>query len=179
MSADNGIYIMKFLDGYRVCHGMAIERLTFYKEGTPEWVEEHRAYFGKSEVYLTKEDAILKAHEMANDYPILEYGVCYSGEVNIDLSKKSNTIFKGKFQAIKDWCKKHEILWTNLKLGGNIERTIYVADGVEFNDLDDRPIKYVCMECNNMLSHRGNTLGCTHCNKGWALVPISYKIVEF
>lgn len=85
MSADNGIYIAKFPDGYRVCEAQAIENIDYYPEGSDERKQELKNYFGESKIYETKDEALLAGHkieeEIANsDWPILEYGVCYIGE---------------------------------------------------------------------------------------------------
>jgi hypothetical protein len=45
MSADNGIYIAKFKDGYRVTHAQAIENVDYYKVGTKEYLETLKDYF--------------------------------------------------------------------------------------------------------------------------------------
>lgn len=81
MSADNGIYIAKFPDGYRVCYGMAIENIDYYPEGSKERKKELKEHFGKSKLFKKEEDAWIEAHKMEkkwNDY--LEYGVCNIGE---------------------------------------------------------------------------------------------------
>ncbi len=85
MSADNGIYIAKFPDGYRVCEEQAIDNVTYYPIGSKERKEELRKYFGDSKVFRTKEEAILFAHKLeddilSSDFPILEYGVSYIGK---------------------------------------------------------------------------------------------------
>jgi len=85
MSADNGIYIAKFPDGFRVAHAMAIENIDYYPKGSQERKDTLNRYFGASKVFQTKEEAILEGHRMEeeimnSDYPILEYGVSYIGE---------------------------------------------------------------------------------------------------
>lgn len=81
MSADNGIYIVKFPDGYRVAHGQAIENIDYYEKGTKERKQMLKQYFGESKVYKTKKTVTKKAFEMAETYDdYLEYGVCYLGE---------------------------------------------------------------------------------------------------
>lgn len=78
MSADNGVYIAKFPDRYRITHAQAIENLSY-----PMSDEEHKeyleSYFGKSKLYKTKEKALLAAHKLAENIEILEYGVSYIG----------------------------------------------------------------------------------------------------
>ena len=57
MSADNGIYIGKFPDGYRVTHAQAIENIDYYPHGSRKELEMIRNYFGKSQVFPTYEEA--------------------------------------------------------------------------------------------------------------------------
>lgn len=80
MSADNGIYVAKFPDGYRVVHAQAIDNLDYYKDEALR-INEIHSYFGRSTVIQTKDAALLEAHRMSKDIPILEYGVCYIGEL--------------------------------------------------------------------------------------------------
>lgn len=80
MSADNGIYIAKFPDGYRVAHTQNIEDINYFPVGSKKRKEILKAYFGKSNLYIKIENAVEKAHEIAteilnSDFPILEYGI--------------------------------------------------------------------------------------------------------
>lgn len=82
MSADNGIYIVKFPEGFMIGHAQAIENIDWYLsnndiDGYKQWCEQ---VFGKNRIYYTKETAILKAYELASQYTMLEYGVSYIGE---------------------------------------------------------------------------------------------------
>jgi len=91
MSADTGIYIAKFPDGYRVTEVVQnIENVDYYKPGTKKRKEELKAYFGDSEIYETEQLAFDKACKIYNEYtrekedsgmgcPI-EYGIGYIGE---------------------------------------------------------------------------------------------------
>ena len=81
MSADNGIYIAQFPDGFRVVHASAIENLNYFEEGTDEWKNELEIYFGNKneKVFITQEEAQNYAYELAKGYYILEYGVSYIG----------------------------------------------------------------------------------------------------
>lgn len=82
MSADNGIYIAKFPDGYRVAYAMAIENIEYYPKGSKERKEALKDYFGGSEVYVNEDEAILAGHNLAKEYHYLEYGVsCIPGEL--------------------------------------------------------------------------------------------------
>jgi hypothetical protein len=84
MSADNGIYIAKFSDGYRVTEAQAIENLDYFPEGSKERKHELLCYFGESEVYKTEDEAYKKAYEIEdkNDErgDWTEYGICFVGE---------------------------------------------------------------------------------------------------
>jgi len=85
MSADNGIYIAKFPDGFRVCHEQAIENVWYHRKGTKARKKMLKSYFGDSPIFKTKEKAIFYAHKLEekvlSDFDgILEYGVCYLGE---------------------------------------------------------------------------------------------------
>jgi hypothetical protein len=85
MSADNGIYVARFKDGYRVIHAQAINNLRYFdKDGDcPDDFrhrEEWRTYFGNASVFPTKEDALIAAYKMAEEYSILEYGINYLGD---------------------------------------------------------------------------------------------------
>ena len=80
MSADNGVYIAKFKDGYRVIEAGAIDNLDYYPSGSLKEKEIWFRYFSRSPVYNTKEDAILAAHKIAEGCDILEYGVVDLGD---------------------------------------------------------------------------------------------------
>lgn len=85
MSADNGIYIAKFPDGYRVIEAMAIENINYYPKDSPEYLNELKQYFGNAEVYDSRAEALVAAGEMedkilSSNYPVLEYGISYIGE---------------------------------------------------------------------------------------------------
>lgn len=78
MSADNGIYILKTKDQYRVIHAQAIENLSWtplkdYKYSlVPTRLVE---YYGKSRYTRNFETAMRVANAMARDTYILEYGI--------------------------------------------------------------------------------------------------------
>jgi len=92
MSADNGIYIAKFPDGYRVAYAMAIENIDYFPPGSKERKKKLKSYFGNSPIFEKDEDAERYAfnvyQEMEKDeiengmfgYLILEYGIRYIGE---------------------------------------------------------------------------------------------------
>jgi hypothetical protein len=92
MSADNGIYIAKFPDGYRVAYAMAIENIDYFPVGSKHRKKELEHYFGNSPVFKKQKNAEKYAfkiyHKMEKDeiengmfgYFILEYGISYIGE---------------------------------------------------------------------------------------------------
>ena len=65
MSADNGIYIGKFDDGYRVIHAQAIEHC----EGSPDddvTLAYINNYFGEAKLLKTSDEAWNEAREKLN-----------------------------------------------------------------------------------------------------------------
>ena len=82
MSADNGIYVAHFSDGYRVAEISAIDNLGFYaNRSRKELVEYIEDCFKFSIVFSTFAAAMCEAHAMASECPVLEYGVSYLGEL--------------------------------------------------------------------------------------------------
>lgn len=92
MSADNGIYILKTSDQYRVIHAQAIENLywshikPYNKELVSTRVIE---YYGNSKYTRSEETALKIANYMAKDTSILEYGI-----VTISTCKTWNQIIR-------------------------------------------------------------------------------------
>jgi hypothetical protein len=80
MSADNGIYIAKFPDGYRVAYAACIENIDYYRPNTKARKKELKAYFGDSQIFKTEVKAFRHAWKLSKDYDYLEYGVSYIGE---------------------------------------------------------------------------------------------------
>lgn len=80
MSADNGIYIGQWNDGFRVAYCHAIDNVDC--EGLKK--EYEVVLFGLSKAFATKEEAREEAFRMENqimnsDFPILEYGISSIG----------------------------------------------------------------------------------------------------
>jgi len=78
MSADNGIYILESLDGFRVIHAQAIENIYSYPhEGFNE--DYLKRYFGEAKLIETEEDAYKEAlrlyKEISADGLPIEYGI--------------------------------------------------------------------------------------------------------
>ncbi len=81
MSSDNGVYVLKTRKGegyeYRVAHLNAIDNLD-YDCSTPEDIMTNaRQMWRNREVFKHKVDALLAAHELADDIDLLEYGVSF------------------------------------------------------------------------------------------------------
>jgi len=92
MSADNGIYIGRFLAKcnddyepsesgnpiyeYRVTHATAIENCDYAEDFPKEVTDAYRAtYYGNVPVFKTSEEAYRQAGELAKLEPVLEYGI--------------------------------------------------------------------------------------------------------
>lgn len=85
MSADNGIYIAEFSDGFRVIEAQGIKNIDYYPKGSKERKQVLKDYFRDSKVYPTIGEAIVRAHELYDEvmncaYPILEYGINFIGK---------------------------------------------------------------------------------------------------
>jgi len=76
MSADNGIYLTQWDDGWRVAYAQAIDDIDSYRPGSPCWNWTNRKYFEKSPVFKTEDEAWKYAETMEEKYSFLEYGVC-------------------------------------------------------------------------------------------------------
>ena len=97
MSADNGIYIAKFPDGYRVTSVVGcIENIDYHRRNTKARKKTLMNYFGNSRVFKTKRGAYRKAQKTYKEFekyeeefgigcPI-EYGICFVGEYEEFLS---------------------------------------------------------------------------------------------
>jgi len=86
MSADNGIYIAKFTDGYRVTHAQAIDNCFYGGDCSEEAKAFQYEYFKDSKVYIVREEAWGRARELSDEiltseWPVLEYGV---NEISFD-----------------------------------------------------------------------------------------------
>jgi hypothetical protein len=84
MSADNGIYVAAFPTAtgekeYRVAHCQGIEDcdLSFVEGEAARKAEDKNRYlhFGQAPSYNCRKAAIFEAHQLAKEFPILEYGV--------------------------------------------------------------------------------------------------------
>ena len=79
MSADNGIYILKTKDQYRVIHAQAIDNLSWshIKRNSQREMISTRIveYYGNSRYTRDVEIAQKVAFAMSKRYPVLEYGI--------------------------------------------------------------------------------------------------------
>ena len=87
MSADNGIYIAHFAhdDSWRVVETQCIDNVTYYQNGSNEYIQSWKDYFEQAYPARSYEEALAYASilesEIANsDFPILEYGIASIGE---------------------------------------------------------------------------------------------------
>ena len=85
MSADNGIYVLQTRKAvscgyieyeYRIAHTQAIDNFDYYEKISTKKLKEYMVdIWGNSKVYGNRRDALQAAHELADGYEILEYGV--------------------------------------------------------------------------------------------------------
>ena len=106
MSADNGVYILKTKDQYRVIYASAIDNLTWsyldpnFHEKNPEKFVPSRIleYFGKSKYTYDKNTAMRVANGILKSLPVCEYGI-----VTIRYNKTWKQIkFEGEKYAKKE-----------------------------------------------------------------------------
>ena len=85
MSADNGIYVLQTCKAvssgdikyeYRIAYAQAIDNFDYYENTSTKKLKEYMVdVWGNSKVYGNRRDALQAAHELADGYEILEYGV--------------------------------------------------------------------------------------------------------
>jgi hypothetical protein len=87
LSADNGIYIAEFSDGFRVIHAQAIDSIGYFPPGSTERRDMLEEYFGPARLIRTREEALIEAKEQAakvlsnKHWAILEYGIIDLGQL--------------------------------------------------------------------------------------------------
>ena len=138
MSADNGIYIAKFPDGYRVTLAQAIDNIDYFPKGSEERKKELRKYFGKSSLFQTEEKAMVFAQKLLEEIPsnseyydILEYGICTLGEYESFLPETESLPNKEQEQIKK--AISHLRNAANALFGGDFgstEAAIKIADNI-------------------------------------------------
>ena len=75
MSADNGIYIHKFRNGWAVTHTQAIENI-YWERGNKKYnYKTLNEYFKNAPRFKTREEALVYAMDYYNKLEICEYGV--------------------------------------------------------------------------------------------------------
>ena len=83
MSADNGVYIHRFRNGWRVAEGQAVENI-YWNARKKEMGEAYnhkalRDYFSNSPLFKTEEDAWRYAQRLykliMDEFGIVEYGI--------------------------------------------------------------------------------------------------------
>ena len=76
MSADNGVYIHKFRDGWRVTHAQAIDNI-YWKRGKNAYnYRILKDYFKKSPLFKTETEAFEYAFKLHEEIGWSEYGIC-------------------------------------------------------------------------------------------------------
>jgi hypothetical protein len=82
MSSDTGIYVAEFPEGFRVTKVVGnIDNIDFFPVGSKGRKKELKAFFGKSEVYPTLDEALKKSQEILNEWDdYTEYGICFIGK---------------------------------------------------------------------------------------------------
>jgi len=76
MSADNGIYIHKFRDGYKVIHAQCIENI-YWKRGKNKYnYRVLKEYFKESPLFNELKKALDYADKLYEKAGWTEYGIC-------------------------------------------------------------------------------------------------------
>ncbi len=79
MSADNGVYLHKFKEGWRVVHGQAVENINYKPEKDGYNHKELHDYFSESPVFKTEIAAMTYAMKLykkyMDRYGCVEYGI--------------------------------------------------------------------------------------------------------
>ena len=77
MSADNGIYIHKFDEGFKVCHAQCIENIHWHPDESGYNQDELETYFEGSLLYKTEDEALRAASALLKEVEWTEYGICF------------------------------------------------------------------------------------------------------
>lgn len=82
MSADNGVYVAEFVDGWRVAEASQsrICDLDLFEYATRDYNAIVKEIWGRSAAFHAKADALLYAHEIAEHLVVCEYGVVVVGK---------------------------------------------------------------------------------------------------
>lgn len=79
MSADNGIYIHKFKDGFKVIHAQSIDNI-YWKRGKNKYnYRILKNYFKDAKLFKTEKEALKYAyklyHKIETSFGFIEYGI--------------------------------------------------------------------------------------------------------
>lgn len=130
MSADNGIYILKAKDQYRIAHLSAIDNV-YYSAicGEQERLVPTRVVemWGKCKFTRDESKALDIAHNWARRLPICEYGVCVItyNKTWKHILEDAQKYAKREIESIKTW--HQENLWDMNKLQK-------IADGIYLSE---------------------------------------------
>ena len=75
MSADNGVYIHKFKEGYKVIHAQAIDNIYWHRGKKKYNYRILRNMFKKAKTFKTRSDALNYALDLNNKIGYTEYGI--------------------------------------------------------------------------------------------------------
>lgn len=87
MSADNGIYVAKFKNGWKVIHSQCVDgNIFYYRENTKARKKVIKTYFKDAKLLKTLEEKNNEIDKLYNeimddDFPILEHGTVDLGEL--------------------------------------------------------------------------------------------------
>lgn len=121
MSADNGIYIAKFPDGFRVAYGHAIENVTYYPIGSIERKEELREYFGESPLFDTRDSSDEYAMKLSKEHDFLEYGIAYIGEFEMFENTNEKEKISKRIEELTESIRKSQNELDKLVMQNNFE----------------------------------------------------------
>lgn len=139
MSADNGIYVLKTKDQYRVAHLQAIDNVYWsaicgncYDIGTliPTRVVE---MWGDCKFTRDGGKALSIAHKWERSLTVCEYGVCVItyNKTWKQILKEAQEYAKEEIEHIKKW--NQENFW-------NMDRLQKIADGVYLSEWNNRKV---------------------------------------
>lgn len=113
MSADNGIYIAKFPEGYRVIHAQAIENIDFHPQGSFWWKETMKSYFGEAKSIETIQEALIEANRIYTEVQnyecslgIIEYGLVVLGNYPSFMHETLQEYYERKLRLIQKVARK-------------------------------------------------------------------------
>ena len=107
MSADNGIYILKLKDQYRIIEAQAIDNLYWNPDSNTEQpdinLKQVVSYYGHAPSFDTRNAALEKAGQMLDDVYVCEYGINFINDLEKytwdEIVKMANP--KGKIKIVE------------------------------------------------------------------------------